>query len=225
MSQRGLSAGVLRRAHVAGTQHQPTEHAAQFKGRRGGAADAALFAVVATRPGESGRFYRSATKNDLKATKLAADRQRQIESDPRKARESFPEETLPYLRSIFNINLLDVNQWKDLFSPRQLITIATLHKALVSAHRRIQNESEKGLADAIATCLALAIDRQADYTTSLCRWHLTGELIGNTFGRQALGIIWDFAEVCPFANGSGTFEARIRGLQVFVAKSRRRICP
>ena len=179
---------------------------AQFKGRRGGAADARLLAVVATRPGVSGRFYRSATKNDLKAVRLAGEKQRQIESDLRKARDIFPDEPLPYLRSIFNIHLLDVKQWKDLFSPRQLIAISTLHKALHAAHHRIRSESEKDFADAIATCLALAINRQADYTTSLCGWHLTRELIGHTYGRQALGIIWDFAEVCPLADGSGNFE-------------------
>lgn len=178
----------------------------QFQGRHGGASDARLMAVVATRPRESGRFYRAPTKSDLKAATLAIEKQHRIESDPKKAREVFPEEPLPYLRSIFNIHLLDVKRWKDLFSPRQLLAISTLHKALVAAHSRIQNESEKGLADAIASCLALAIDRQADYTTSLCGWHLTRELIGHTYGRQALGIIWDFAEVCPFANGSGSFE-------------------
>jgi adenine-specific DNA methylase len=141
---------------------------AQFKGRRGGAADARLLAVVATRSGQSGRFYRRATKNDLVAVRLAGERQRQIESDPAKARELFPDEPLPYLRSIFNIQLLDVKQWKHLFSPRQLLAISTLHRALHAAHQLIRRESDKEFADAIASCLALAINRQADYTTSLC---------------------------------------------------------
>lgn len=195
---------------------------AQFKGRHGGAADPRLLAVVATKPGVSGRFYRAAMEHDLDAVKLAAERQRQIESDPSKARKILPGEPLPYLRSIFNIHLLDVKQWKDLFSPRQLIAISTLHKALHEAHHRIRNESEGDFADAIASCLALAINRQADYTTSLCGWHLTRELIGHTYGRQALGIIWDFAEVCPFADGSGNFDGAynwVAGVCQGVAKS------
>jgi adenine-specific DNA methylase len=206
----GLGEGTVRRSSATcpccGYTTPAERTRAQFKGRRGGAADARLLAVVATRSGESGRFYRAATKDDLKAVKLAGDTQRQIESDPRKARDIFPDEPLPYLRSIFNIQLLDVKQWKDLFSPRQLVAISTLHRSLHVAHHRIRSESEKDFADAIASCLALAINRQADYTTSLCSWHLTGEKLNHTYGRQALGIIWDFAEVCPFANGSGNFE-------------------
>ena len=79
-------------------------------------------------------------------------------------------------------------------------------KTVRAAHRRIREETEVSFADALATCLAIAVDRQADYSTSLCSWHLTGEKLNHTYGRQALGIIWDFAEVCPFADGSGNFE-------------------
>ncbi|MGA9307640.1 MAG: DUF1156 domain-containing protein [Candidatus Sulfotelmatobacter sp.] len=179
---------------------------AQFKGRRGGAADARLLAVVATRPNQQGRFYRLPTDVDLRAAALAKARTLEIERQEDTANKLFPNEPLPYLRSIFNIHLLDVNQWKDLFSPRQLLSIATLIKTVREAHRRIREETEASFADALATCLAIAVDRQADYSTSLCSWHLTGEKLNHTYGRQALGIIWDFAEVCPFADGSGNFE-------------------
>jgi adenine-specific DNA methylase len=179
---------------------------AQFKGRRGGAADARLLAVVTTQVNKTGRFYRIPTQADLDGVKLAQARTRQIESAPHKAHEVFPDEPLPYLRSIFNIQLLDVLQWKDLFSPRQLTDISTLFKFSGEAHRRIMEETDVNFANAIATCLAIAVNRQADYSTSLCSWHLTGEKLNHTYGRQALGIIWDFAEVCPFADGSGNFE-------------------
>jgi adenine-specific DNA methylase len=146
------------------------------------------------------------TENDLTAIKLAQEKYRAIESNTTKTHEIFPGEPLPYLRSIFNIHLLDAKQWKDLFSQRQLIAISTLCSVFHEAHKQIYNKYEKGFTEAITTCLALAIDRQADYTTSLCHWHTTRELIGNTYGRQALGIIWNFAEVCPFADGSGSFK-------------------
>lgn len=179
---------------------------AQFKGRRGGAADARLLAVVTTRANQSGRFYRIPTKMDLKGVELAQAYVRKIEAQPERAHEIFPHEPLPYLRSIFNIQLLDVVQWKDLFTPRQLAAIATLTKSVGAAHRFLREEGDASFADAIALCLAIAVNRQADYSTSLCSWHLTGEKLNHTYGRQALGIIWDFAEVCPFASGSGNFE-------------------
>ena len=179
---------------------------AQFKGRHGGAADARLLAVVTTRKNQSGRCYRIPTQMDLGGIELALRTIREIEAQPEKAREIFPYEPLPYLRSIFNIHLLDVLQWKDLFAPRQLVAIAALIKCVGDAHLRIKHEeTDPSFADAIATCLAIAVNRQADYSTSLCSWHLTGEKLNHTYGRQALGIIWDFAEVCPFADGSGNF--------------------
>jgi len=57
--------------------------------------------------------------------------------------------------------------------------------------------------------LACVLDRQADYNSSLCRWIARGEFIGNTFGRQALGIIWDFAEVNPFSHASGSWSGAV----------------
>jgi len=44
----------------------------QLKERRGGAADARLFVVVTTRPGQKGRFYRLPTERDLEAVRKAA---------------------------------------------------------------------------------------------------------------------------------------------------------
>lgn len=179
---------------------------AQFEGRRGGASDARLLAVVTTRPNHSGRFYRTATKADLDAAKLAQEWICKIELQKEKANELLPDEPLPYLRSIFNIHLLDVRQWKDLFSPRQLLAISTLVKEVAKVQVLLRGETDEAFAKAILTCLAIAVNRQADYSTSLCSWHLTGEKLNHTYGRQALGIIWDFAEVCPLARGSGNFE-------------------
>jgi putative DNA methylase len=183
----------------------PAEHTrAQFKGRKGGAEDSRLLAVVTTLPSMTGRHYRVASERDIKAVQLAAAKLRTLESSA--GAQVIPDESLPYLRSIFNIQLLDVNHWRDLFTPRQLIAVSTLQKALRSVRSRIQLEAPADFADALTTCLALAVNRQADYSTSLCSWHLTGEKLNHTYGRQALGIIWDFAEACPFADASGNFE-------------------
>ncbi|MEQ8850944.1 MAG: DUF1156 domain-containing protein [Phycisphaerales bacterium] len=62
-----------------------------------------------------------------------------------------------------------------------------------------------GMAEAVQTCLAMAVGRQADYGSALCRWVPPGEFIGNTFGRQAIGMIWDFAEVPTGSVATGGF--------------------
>ena len=40
---------------------------------------------------------------------------------------------------------------------------------------------------------------------TLCRWENTRELIADVFSRQALPMLWDFAELNPFSGGSGSW--------------------
>jgi Holliday junction resolvasome RuvABC endonuclease subunit len=56
------------------------------------------------------------------------------------------------------------------------------------------------------TCLGLALEKMADFHSTLTRWIHQGETIGNTFGRQALGIIWDYAAANPFGDVSGSWD-------------------
>lgn len=51
---------------------------------------------------------------------------------------------------------------------------------------------------------AVLTDRLADYCSSLCMWESGSEFIKSTFSRQALPLIWDFAELAPFGGGSGS---------------------
>lgn len=62
-------------------------------------------------------------------------------------------------------------------------------------------------ADAISTFLAFAVDRCANYWSSLTPWG--GEFIVQTFGRQALPMIWDFAEANPFSGSTGNWTGAI----------------
>jgi putative DNA methylase len=66
-------------------------------------------------------------------------------------------------------------------------------------------------ADAISVYLALAIDKSSVYWSSLCPWlnQPKNEIVGNTFGRQALPIIWDFAESNPFSDSGGIIDKQV----------------
>ena len=62
-------------------------------------------------------------------------------------------------------------------------------------------------ADAVATYLSIAGDKAADYWSGICSWHASRQIIRNTFGRQAIPMIWDYAEVNPFSNSTGNWSA------------------
>ena len=55
------------------------------------------------------------------------------------------------------------------------------------------------------TYLAFAVDRCADYWSTICTWNSPGEKMRNTFSRQAIPMTWDFAECNPFSDSTGNW--------------------
>ena len=174
----------------------------QFVSRNGGADNARLIAVVLQSAGGEGKTFRIANEQDLKVylkAKIKMASMEQVEKDL----PLIPNEPLPYLRSIFNINLLGVDEWGKLFNRRQCLALVTLIRKTKESIQKINVNNDKMFSIAIGTCLALAIDRCADYWSSLAVW--AGDFVAHTFGRQALGIIWDYAEVNGFSGGTGDY--------------------
>lgn len=179
---------------------------AQLKARRGGAADAKLLCVVTTRPGQTGRFYRLPENRDLEAVRAAA-----AELREREAAHSSTPSLVPHERFSgaeprrIPVPLYGIECIGDLFTPRQALALSTLVRLVREGGGRCRQESDPSLAEAVQTCLALVASRQADYTSSLCSWHLPGEKVNHTFGRQALPMVWDFTEVHPLSGSTGDF--------------------
>ena len=178
----------------------------QLGSRRGGAADARLFAVATTRPTERGRFYRAPTPRDLQALARACEHLERRERESRGSAAGADLSLLPNepispneLRRI-SVPIYGMADWGSLFAPRQALTLATLAKLVREAGSTCE-DSPPGIAVAVQSCLAAAVNRQADFTSSLCTWWSGGEKIQHTFCRQALGMVWDFVE-CNFLSAS-----------------------
>jgi putative DNA methylase len=62
---------------------------------------------------------------------------------------------------------------------------------------------------AVLTYLATAIDREAEDSSSLCRWNPNAEKMQGTFGRQALPMVWDFCEINPFGGSVGDWQSLV----------------
>ena len=58
-------------------------------------------------------------------------------------------------------------------------------------------------ADAVAMYLAFAVSKAADRNSAFCFWESPMNRLRGTFGRQALPMIWDYAETNPFAGAGG----------------------
>jgi putative DNA methylase len=178
----------------------------QLKPRKGGANDARLFCVVVTKPGEKGRFYRLPIVQDFVAVERAKIELEKRQKEHQGELSLVPDEPLPPQGALgFRVQLYGMEQWGNLFTQRQLLALTTLGRLVRKVGKRLEDEDDRGLAIGVQSCLALTVDRQADATSSLCRWHLTGEKHTGTFGRQAIPMIWDFSEVFVMSDATGGF--------------------
>lgn len=124
----------------------------------------------------------------------------------------------------------------DLFTPRQLAALETFSDLVDEVRERARSDAERiGLhggprlaaggdgasayADALATYLALACSRLADWSNSICRWESTGEVSQQLFGQQTIPIAWDFSESNTLASSSGSFAAAVKYVAAALEKA------
>jgi adenine-specific DNA methylase/very-short-patch-repair endonuclease len=60
-------------------------------------------------------------------------------------------------------------------------------------------------AEAVGVYLGIALSRLTDILNALCRWEVTKTQVRNLFGRQAIPMVWDFAENNVFGNAAGDY--------------------
>ena len=96
------------------------------------------------------------------------------------------------------------------FNRRQLLALTTFSRIVALAYQAmVQAGTDTGYAEAVTTYLGLAVDRLADYNSSVTHWASHGEYVGNTFARQAISMTWDYCEINPFAGSTGGFDGAL----------------
>ncbi|MBN1482771.1 DUF1156 domain-containing protein [candidate division KSB1 bacterium] len=187
----------------------------QLKSRKGGTADSRMFAVVTTRPSKKGRFYRLPISNDLSSTYSAKEELFRRVRLHKGSLSLIPNESTPSQhghRSVSSMKLYGFETFGDLFTHRQLLALTTLVRLVIEAGRQLVTQYDPNLAEAIQSCLAIAVDTQADSNSSLCSWRPTTQDIGHTFGRQALPMMWDFVEANIFSGSTRDWTNAISGV-------------
>ncbi len=112
----------------------------------------------------------------------------------------------------FRLGNYGMSKWGDLFTGRQLVALNTFTDLVAEARKKIFGDAmacgllndEKPLrsggfgaiayAEAVGIYLSFAINRLADYNSSIATWKPSGEQVMQTFKRQALPMTWDFPE-------------------------------
>jgi putative DNA methylase len=126
--------------------------------------------------------------------------------------EDVPEAELPEQALGFRIQGYGMHHWIDLFTNRQLTILAVLSDLVREARQRlVADGAQPAYATAVTTYLGLSASKAAAFHTSQARWRPNENKTAPAFGRQAIPMVWDFAETNPFAGAGGDWQGMIDG--------------
>jgi putative DNA methylase len=118
-----------------------------------------------------------------------------------------------------NVYRYGLTTFDRLFTKRQLVALTTLSDLIPEVlHQILADGAEQAYANAIVTYLAFGVSRMSDICNSLCRWESSKTQVRNLFGRQAIPMIWDFAEPNVFAESAGDFGISLGNLAKVLEK-------
>jgi putative DNA methylase len=178
-----------------------------------------LMAIVADGP--KGRIYLSPT-DDIEEVAFQA--------EP----SWFPEAELEG-KSKVSVPGYGMVRYGDLFTQRQLVALNTFSEQIREMQIQIRNDAvtsglnEKGhglekngigaqaYSEALCVYLTCALGKLSDYNSSLCSWISGGQTMRNTFGRQAIPMVWDYAEANVLSNSTGSFLSCVDQVKKVVA--------
>lgn len=181
-----------------------------------------LMAIVAE--GQTGRVYLPPDEKHVKIAQAPPPDLPELEQD------------LPNNPRDFKTPNYGMSQWKDLFTSRQLVALTTFSDLVTTAREQVLTEAkmhwsgeyvddarrlaEGGLgplayADAVATYLGFAVSKATTRSCSLTIWEPGMGRLAGAMGRQAMPMVWSFAETNPLAGAGGD----IGGTAVSVAEN------
>ena len=120
---------------------------------------------------------------------------------------SVPQQRMPMATSLVSGRGYGITHWYELFTERQLVALTTFSDLVPEVHDDIiEQGGDEEYADAVCTYMALAIGKFTNMCSSFTRWRNSHVQIAGVVGRQAIPMIWDFAEGNPFSDSVGNWK-------------------
>ena len=173
---------------------------------KAGRMSARLMAIVAE--GDRGRVYIEPTpEHEVVALKAKP--------------EWKPENTLPADMRSHWTPPYGLTTYGDLFTPRQLVALTKFSDLVGEARELIKRDAiaagvladksplrdggigASAYADAVGVYLGCGISQLTRYLCTICAWNRTNENVAQAFGRQAIPMVWDYAEANPLDSALG----------------------
>ena len=129
-----------------------------------------------------------------------------------------------------------LDNFSKLYSNRQLLVIDAFCKSIPKIAEMVFKDAleegwvegeiltnggrdAKAYSEAVVIMLTLAIGKLADLNNTLCGWEPIAQCPRHVFGRQALPMVWDYAEANPFGTSSGSWTVFLEGISKAHAKA------
>lgn len=169
-----------------------------------------LLATIAE--GRNGRLYLSPDESQIAAADVPKP-------------DNYPDASLPYEpRAIWCVSY-GLDTYDKLFTNRQLTALTTfsdlaeevqivaendaISAGLANDHISLSDGGRGALAygQSVGVYLSFLVDQIANHSSNVCGWNSVNTQMRNTFGRQGIPMVWDFAECNIFSSSSGSFES------------------
>lgn len=171
---------------------------------RGNRLDAVMMAVVVDAP--TGKEYRLPVALEISQSEAA---KTELERVFLNIPYGLPGEPTPKggngAARAFSVDGYGLDVWWKLFTPRALLALGTLCNSIRKAPSTGEALLTSDWGEAIRAMLAIALDRTANYMSTVCIWEPQASEVKQTFLRYALPITWDFAEGNPLAENERFF--------------------
>ncbi|MFX1284588.1 MAG: DUF1156 domain-containing protein [Promethearchaeota archaeon] len=169
--------------------------------------------VILRIPKKAKKHYRIANEKDIKNFAQAEDFLSQKLSNLENLESLFPNEELPPIGTLgFGVQHYGMTKWKNLFNSRQQLALITFLERINVNSQQIMQEHHDIiettpqpilLSNIIIAYLAIILGRLADKNANLVVYNAYGEKIEHVFGRTALPMAWDYAELNVFSGANG----------------------
>ena len=118
--------------------------------------------------------------------------------------------------SPFTVHLYGLDQWRKLFTPRQIHCLGVILGETRNAWMAMPSYYPgTEWVQAVYAGLAIGLDRIADRQSMICRWDNGYTKLQGTFTRFALPITWDFCEGNPISETTGNYLSNLSWLCEF----------
>lgn len=122
--------------------------------------------------------------------------------------------SIEHWRSCTNCVVYGLDRFSDLHTKRELLALKTFSDLLDEVEQQICKDAQgngwsdidaQNYAASLRVYLGLAVSKAADKWNSMTSWDNSRESVSHLFTRQAIPMVWDYAETNPFSDSAGNW--------------------